>query len=152
MRVTLSLGGLRLFNLASAHKKITDMWTVIYLTFSHKRFLAGADWPERKHEYAHPLLQETGTLLNVLDPRIENPPGSIRETHKFELEIGYGGDAFHPTKRGRRQIAKIASYHQTGTANMDQRELVVLPDEETHKKMVSAAQFIFQRELSKKMK
>ena len=149
MRVTLSLGGLQRFNIARAHKRITEMWEVIYLTFLHKRFLT-APWPERKRHYEHPLLMETKTLLNVIDPRLQHPPGSLRETHGLTLEIGYGTDAIHPKKR-KTPIAEIAGFHQRGTKHMVMREIIVLPDDETHKKLVDAAEFIYRRELKKAM-
>ena len=145
MRVTLSLGGLRKFDFGNARKRVTEMWEVIYLTFLHKRFLT-TPWPERSRTYHHPLLQETKTLLNVVDPRLPNPPGSLRKTHGFTLEIGYGTEALHPKKD---RIAAIAGYHQHGTKYLPIREIIVLPDEETQKKLQDAATFIYNRELKR---
>ncbi len=75
------------------------------------------------------ILRDTGTLFGALDPVFSSSPGAREQLIRNGIEVGFGGPAKHP--KGKATIADIASFHQFGSGNLPQREILVDPDTQT---------------------
>lgn len=83
------------------------------------------------------ILANTGTLKNAIDPRFENPSGSLREEILYGVRVGYGGSAKHENTKG--TIDALASYHQEGNGNLPQRKIIVDPPDNIVQLMIDDA-------------
>lgn len=130
----------------SSHPAVTEMykrWAKIYKGFLHTRFKAASTgngtWKPLstrtiKRKKSSLILIETRTLIDAVNPEMDNAPGSFMQRTGFVLEVGYGGSAVHPTSaKNRRRITveQIAGFHQKGVGKLPQRRIVVGPDKPT---------------------
>lgn len=108
---------------------------------------ASAAYTKRARKVA--ILKDKGILFNVLNPTVENAPGSVAVKKGLSVLVGYGGSGTH-SDQGAITIAGIAEAHQLGNKkrNLPARKIIVNPNEKTMKLMENAAQ----RQINKLLK
>lgn len=118
-------------------------WGVRYSAFIRRRFvrMSGGGWTplaestkagRRKGGKGAKILRDTGTLLGALTIRA---PGNLFRIVKHGLIFGFGGGGKHPD--GKATIAQIARWHDKGSGNLPQRQIIVEPDTKTIRGMLA---------------
>ena len=140
--VAVSLPGLRRYqsDIKPNLQVVYTQWAVRYRSFIQRRFdrysKGSGDWAPLKIRKGS-ILRDTNTLFTALAPSITPPEGSINTFLPDGIEVGFGGPASHP---GGPTIHQIAVWHQSGAGNYPAREMIVAPDDQTVKGMVSDMQ------------
>jgi len=132
-------------------------WAFVYKLFTLERYntfaAGGGDWPplapstvrkKEKKGLDPRILIETGTLFDTLDPSLSfNPDGSSEITIMNGIVgVGFNEDMHAPSieKGHPLTIAELGGFHQRGTVNMPQREILVSPDKDATEEMVDIMQ------------
>lgn len=116
---------------------LPKQWGVRYSAFLRRRFvrMSGGGWTplaestkaaRRLAGKGAKILRDTGTLLSALTI---GHAGNLFKKIRGGVRFGFGGGASHPD--GGATIAQIARWHDAGSGNLPQRQIVVEPDAKT---------------------
>lgn len=107
--------------------KVFKRWAFRYRTFITQRFDrfsgGGGSWPPKIG--GGPILRETNTLFNAIQPVFSGASGQLEERKGRSIRVGYGGPGKHPKFAG--SVATLAEIHQRGLGNVPARKIIVPP-------------------------
>lgn len=131
-------------------------WAALYRSFSQRRFArfsrGGGDWPplalstQRQRRGARrgragsrvfAILRDTGILFAGLDPKVSIRPGQLERRRRLSVQVGYGGSALH--SGAKITIARLAEIHDRGLGRVPVRQIIVVPDVITRRRMERSA-------------
>jgi hypothetical protein len=152
----------QLANTDKAWGEIADAWSILYRSFVRQRFAkfakGGGDWPPlapatikrrrqgKKAGRAPEILRDTGAMFAALQPGISG--GILQQSVRtFGMKIFLGGGRAYksgPT------LSQVAVFHHRGSGRLPKREILVVPDANTQKKMAEVGKKIFVRHINER--
>lgn len=157
--VSVDLSGLQQFgqqvddglrNGTGPFKAMYEQWAARYRAFVQERFdtfsRGGGDWRPLKYKRKRgsreraSILRDTNTMFRALNPTFQGQPGALQQHIPYGIEVGFGGNAMHPSTQGKITVAELARIHHLGLGHVPARTIIVDPSAQVVAGMVKDAE------------